>query len=229
MQHPQPPPIAKCGQCSYVYWLKDAEVVGEVSKGREEASSAEWRRAEYVIEPSEADYYLALDSDLVRTPKEERIARALAWWKSNEPLRGDIVAEGYAYWDSWLWNTESRREKHKIGEWNMDPAARQANLELLLPLLDMDDAGDRLMKAEVLRQLGRFDEALSALQRVTSADYAWIVDQIRPLCEEKDMLVRLLDFPARSNPFEALEAATKSKPEGKEGPLPGFWRKLRSQ
>ena len=225
MQRPRPPGIVKCGQCSYVYWLKDAEVIGEVPLWGGTTSSPGWHKAEHVVEPSETDYYAALASGLGRTPEEERSARVLGWWKSNEPLRGDIVTQVYKSWNfSPVRENAGRRVRHEIGTWNLDPPTRQANMELLLALLDMSNAGDRLMKAEVLRQLGRFDEALAALRNVGSEEASWIVDQVRPLCEEEDQLVRLLDQSHRPNPFEAFEAR-RTKPEGKKGSLLWRWRK----
>jgi hypothetical protein len=181
---PDNPHVVKCRHCSHVYWLKDAEVIGEISNRRAESFPPEWQSAKPVVEASETDYYAALASGFARNPEEERGARVLAWWKSNEPLRGEAVAQVYAAWA-------------RVGPWNPDPRARQANMELLLNLLDLSDAGDRLIKAELLRELGRFDEALAALREVDSDHFSWVVDQIRPLCEQEDTLVKPIDFSNR--------------------------------
>ena len=44
------------------------------------------------------------------------------------------------------------------------------NLILLLTLLNESDENDLLMKAEVLRNLGRFDESRQLLDKVTNPD-----------------------------------------------------------
>ena len=54
------------------------------------------------------------------------------------------------------------------------------NLERLLDLLNGDNDNDRLMRAEVLRELGEFAAAEQALREV-STDLGWVVDQIRSL------------------------------------------------
>lgn len=196
-ERPQAPAIIKCGQCSHVYWLEDASVLGELDTRNTTASPHEWRRAQRVLEPQEADYYVALAAGLGRTRKEERTARILAWWKSNEPLRGDLVTRVYDRWDFLTDLSGAPKKRHQLGQFNVDPPARQSNMELLLPLLDRRDPGDRLMKAEVLRELGRFEQARLALDQVEYDPLAGIVDQIRALCDEGDSLVRYLILPER--------------------------------
>jgi hypothetical protein len=230
--HPEPPPVAKCGHCGYVYWLRDAKAIGKLHDRRGTTVPPEWQRAEHVVEPSEAEYYEALEpglegtarkgriaqvlawrksnepigSGLGRTAEKERIARVLAWWKSNEPLRGGTLTQIYSYWNSSpVRRDELPKVKREIGPWNPDPGARQANMERLLALLDLREANDRILRVEVLRQLGRFDEALAALQDVGFEQASWVLDQIRTLCEEGDTLVRLLDDPGRQNLLDDFE------------------------
>ena len=229
---PKPPPVVRCGHCGYVYWLRDAKVKGQLPRWGETEAPPEWQEAEHVVEPSEAEYYEALESgpgrntgmkrisralarwksnkplepELGRTAGTERTARLLAWWKSNEALRGDIVTEIYSTWNISRMG-RLREMKHEIGPWNPDPGARQANMENLLPLLDPRKGLVRIMRAELLRQLGRFDEALVTLQEVELEEASRAVDRIRTLCEEGDTLVRLLDDPDGQNRLEAVERA----------------------
>lgn len=214
--HPRPPYIAKCGHCGFVYWLKDAESIGELPIWGETIAHPEWLKAEHVVEPSEADYYEALESGLGGTAREERNARLLAWWKSNESLRGETPAGVYKYWNSSpVRGDRNRIVKHVIGTWNRDPSARQTNMEQLLPLLNLREESDQLIRADLLRQLGRFDHALAVLREVESERASWIADQIQALCEEGDTLVKELDQSNRPDPFKAFKAMPKADPEGK--------------
>jgi hypothetical protein len=214
-----------------VYWLRDAKVKGQLPRWGETKAPHEWQEAEHVVEPSEAEYYEALESGpgriagkerivrvlarwqsnkplesrLKRSTGKERDARLFAWWKSNEPLRGDIVTQIYSSWNSSARMGRLREMKHEIGAWNPDPGARQANMENLLPLLDPSGVNNRILRAELLRQLGRFDEAVGALQDVEFEQASWVVDQIRTLCEEGDTMVRLLDDPNRPSLSEVVD------------------------
>jgi hypothetical protein len=169
---PRPPAVVMCEGCGHVYWLKDAEEFGELSLDGQGESSPEWRKADFVRGPDIEHYYLAIDGGLARTRKEERDVRVLAWWKSNDPFRDESdVKPIYA-----------------------DAASRQANMECLLSLLDEHDESDRIMKAEILRELGRFDEALKTLGPFRQGDCSFVVHQIEQFCRDRDSLVKQLDL-----------------------------------
>ena len=102
-------------------------------------------------------------------------------------------------------------------------------MERLLPLLDLREEGDQLIRGDLLRQLGRFDDALAALRDVESERVSWIVEQIQVLCEERDTFVKLLDQSSRLNPFEAFEAMPRANPKDKKGCLWWLREKLENR
>jgi hypothetical protein len=65
------------------------------------------------------------------------------------------------------------------------------NLEALVPLLDENEPSERLMKAEALREMGRFDEALRLLVQI-EGDLAQWAPQLRALAMRKDVCVTKL-------------------------------------
>lgn len=78
---------------------------------------------------------------------------------------------------------EADNAKNGSEEWKM-------NLQELLGLLNEENEKDYFMKAAVLRELGEFDAAQQALERICSAAYAAYVSQLNSLCEAKDSAVR---------------------------------------
>lgn len=186
---PQPPPVVKCRHCAACFWLVDAEPVGELDLwGADPLEPATgwpaavdhplsapptWRAAEYVEELSEADYYAAIRAGLAKGPKQERALRIFAWWRGNEPYRDGED----------LFSSPPPPQ-----------AGRDENLRRLLPLLDGDTDSDRIMRGEVLRELGRWSEAEAALLRIESPDFAPAVAQILALCRAQDRAVRELRF-----------------------------------
>ena len=171
---PRPPAVVRCHHCEACYWLAEAEKVGTVDPWRDggEPVNPAWASAEEVEEPNEEDYYRALEQGLAQNPTEEKQARVLAWWRRNDAFRDtpEVQAEGAS---------------------NPSGPSRE-NLVALAQLLDERDRIDRLMKAEVLRELGEFESAKRLLKRVRAKSLATAVLQIRSLCDRRDTLVREL-------------------------------------
>jgi hypothetical protein len=131
-----------------------------------------WSAAQEVEEPSEEEYYLALEKGLAIDSKQEKNARIFAWWRRNDAFREiDPPPAGV-------------------------PLARdfKRNLEALTSLLQDGAEHERVMLAEAFRELGDFEAALEVLNRVTSDELATVVRQIAALCDSRDACVRELDF-----------------------------------
>ena len=167
----QPPPVVKCAHCARCYWLADAEEIATVYlrvKGERNIDPA-WRKAPLAEEPSETEYYAAMEDGLAEDRVQERNLRVLAWWRGNDAVRNRDPAP---------------RETPAISQ------AGRTNLERLADLLDDDDDSDRLMKAEVLRELGQFEAAGKILDGITSDNVTRILRRIRSLCDDRDACVR---------------------------------------
>jgi hypothetical protein len=171
---PLPSTVVKCHRCAEVYWRTDAEKIGPVDRwrGAGEHVNPAWADAPMVEEPTEEDYYQALSKGLAKNAKQERVLRILAWRRRNDVFRDKPLKGAQGISD--------------------DPEAWRKNLEALERLLTEEDVNDCLMKAEVLRELGKFESAKQVLSRATSTDGAAVVRQLRSLCDARDTSVREL-------------------------------------
>jgi len=173
---PRPPAITKCRDCGHYFWLSDAKKVGELPSlwGVEEKKKIppEWRTAEHVRELSEAEYFEAIKKGAAEREEQELHLRIGAWWAGNDLLR---------------YQGQSFVDKSRIVA--RSPEATM-NLESLLELLNIGDSDQRLMKAEVLRELGRFEEAIRLLEFDFPSEYGSVVVLIRNLAQKKDPIVR---------------------------------------
>lgn len=171
---PHPPAVAKCRHCAECYWLADAREVGTIDPWGDESNQSDpiWRAAPEVEEPSETDFYVALNKGLANDDQQERELRILAWWRRN-----DVYRDGVRGAKQTTLTEEGRR-----------------NLVELVRMLDEADESDRIMKAEALRELGEFKAAGEILDRVTSEEYAAVVRQLRQLCDNRDPCVNELQF-----------------------------------
>jgi hypothetical protein len=103
-----------------------------------------------------------------RNPDEEQYIRIKAWWSSNSPYRDGSSQE---------FRLSSEQED---------------NLRRLLELLDADDPNESLMKAEILRQLGQFDECLKLLANPFDERFLQTVDAIKDLAHDRKRKVERL-------------------------------------
>jgi hypothetical protein len=127
-----------------------------------------------VQEPTEEDYYQALQEGFASDSQQERSLRILAWWRRNDAFR--------------------RTSRAEVGCSAPVTGECRANLEALVSLLDEADENDRFLKAEVLRELGEFESAKLVLRRVTSGEYTAVVRQLNALCNSGDASLKELEF-----------------------------------
>jgi len=168
---PDEPGFARCPGCARFFWVDDAPWVGEISYAGE-PPPAEWRRAPGVYQPRcAADWLLAAESELVRSAADEVYLRRRAWWAANDRERsGDDATQPLP----------SR------------PPEETASMARLAELLDETDVHQRLLKGEVLRELGRFDAARSVLARPAPAEVESVRRFILERVEAGDTRVRPL-------------------------------------
>lgn len=171
---PHPPAVVTCGHCGVCYWLADAEEIGTVDWRYDDRQHIppEWVAAEQVQEPTEEEYYQALEKHLATGPEQERNLRISAWWRRNDAFRDDptVAFEGEGDADA--------------------QAPWRKNLEALVRLLREEDANESLMMAEALRELGDVESAKHILERVDSAETDDVVRQLHEWCAAADTSVR---------------------------------------
>ncbi len=172
---PIPPAITRCKGCDGYFWLSDAKVIGEIAPWDLETSESpnKWKTAERVRELSETEYHEAINMGVARSKKQELHLRIRAWWANNDSLRFS--------------SQDPSKPSHASP---VRSAAATANLECLLEQLGTEDPNERIMKAEVARELARFDAAIRILEFNFSSEYAKTASLIRELAQAKNLLVR---------------------------------------
>lgn len=191
-----PPSLVSCGACGKVHWLRGA-IEGEPLPGRDEPHSDDqrvWAHAPYIAEAKAAEIVTALAEGFAADPEEEFDARRLAWWDENHAERSRQEIERYS---ERLPLEDPRRNRHPG-----PPAALSEvmahNLERLLELLHgHDDDEEHLLKAEILRALGRYDEALVELRFAFFTEgtaEASFRQQIESHCEKNNPGVFRVEF-----------------------------------
>ena len=173
---PTPPEITRCQHCGHYYWISDAKVVGYLGYLHDDETlkvPSAWKTAERVRELTEAEYLEAIRLGAADNGEKELRLRIWAWWSSNDPLR-----------------TKSQRPINRTNSVFIRSPEAIMNMERLLELLDIKELNQRLKKAELLRELGRFDDAINLLDHPFPRKYKTIVALVRRLAQEEDFIVR---------------------------------------
>ncbi len=169
---PQLPAITKCSTCTHFFWLCEAKVLGEIPLWGPELDKIpeNWKKAERVRDLTEIEYLEAISKGAALNRDQELYLRLGAWWAGNDPQRDmnhTTEASGFI------------RTQEGIH-----------NLKRFSGLLDENNPRERLFKAEAMRELGLFSEALNLLVFNFPKEYENNVNLIRDLAEKKDFLLR---------------------------------------
>lgn len=161
---PEYPALVRCAHCHNLLWLPEAKKFKPKQPlGRLEIVEG----AEDPIEPTEQDFLEALRSGLAKGKKQEKYARVSAWQALNDPYREDNTAQGPI----------------------AIAAEAAANMDALYLLLDATNPNERILKAELARELGRFADALKLLEQSFDDRYMTTVDCIKELAAKHDTKV----------------------------------------
>jgi hypothetical protein len=127
----------------------------------------EFKDVLYVKPPTFKDFRSLLDPQILGDRDQERYVRLRLWWLDNDCRR----------------KGSPRSPKMSTRE--------RSNIEVLADLLASDDY-DLLLKAEIMRELGRFAECLALLDQIIGDVSNYRTKFIRKLAEIGDMVVGVL-------------------------------------
>lgn len=125
----------------------------------------EFKDVPFAETPTLSDYQAAIKAGLAETPKKERYVRTHAWWAANDAVRHGGKSEA---------------------------APDVENLNRLLELLDQNEPNQRLMAAEIHRELGDFEHCGNLLHFEFPRGYMKAVELIRRLAGEGIKDVQIL-------------------------------------
>ena len=148
------------GEMSCMRWLFWVDEAVEVDTGFDAAKGKP-----QVLAPSEKEMLDFLAGPALPKNKELYL-RQHAWWAANDAWR-------------WLPNPTPAFSKGQV-----------QNLNALSEMLDETEPNQRILKAEIARELGNFDECLRLLSYQFDKGYDCAVGFIKKLAEEKVRAVK---------------------------------------
>lgn len=163
---PDEPWLVKCHHCGSLVWIDEQQEVGVID-GRPQGQGSFKDALPYDV-PSADDYFAFLQKGVSDSEKEHYV-RLHAWWAGND----------------------ARRDGEAVAPLSDDEIA---NLDAYAALLDESDENDRIMKAEIMRELGRFEDAVALLSTPFREQLAFAAAIIRNLSVQKVAVVREIFF-----------------------------------
>jgi hypothetical protein len=149
--------IAKCGSCQEVVWLIDLPtvVIGE-------------------------DNQELKDKITGYTPLTEDESFAILDTEHYQELPFELQI--YLRVQAWHLGNKARRGKNDPADYSDEELA---NMQALSELLDLSDPHSRLMKAELYREQGKFEQAIEALDFLFDQQVEPIVNKIKQGAEQQ--------------------------------------------
>ena len=174
---PTSPELTRCSEAGRFFWVEDAHVLGKVGFMGDKPYPETWNTATEIRFLTEEEYLDALAAGAASTPERELRLRIMAWRAGNDCSRGHpgalapIASKTVAPCRTPTFPAGSR--------------ARQ-NLETLARTFHPKDDNERILQAEMLRELGRFAEASELLSVPFPQSYAPVIRSIQDRVRLRD-------------------------------------------
>ena len=136
--------VSYCEECNNFFWVEDAELIDKV-----EFDSDEYPDAEFLKELTLEQYIEAFKKMEVKNDEGILYLLKQIWWKYNDYYRND--------------------EQEKIPQ-NIEKRM-PALLDELLDILNENNDDHLMLKGELLRELGKFEEALEKFNKIKDPEY----------------------------------------------------------
>lgn len=166
---PEFPNLTKCEKCNNFLWLDKLKEIG--TYGWKDNQNSNWQNADEAKFLEIDDYFDALKSEIVENKIDEGFIRKHIWWAYNDRRRDGL--------EIFIDENDELRWKENCIE--------------LLNLLDFSDINQRIMTAEINRNLGNFEKCISIINTIDNNDMEWLQEKFITECNKNNKWVIKLD------------------------------------
>lgn len=156
--NPAFPDLTKCKRCNEIFMMSDLESVGKYRLG--ENIPPAWQDADEAEFLSIADYHRAIETEIA----DELMLREHLWQAYNDRIRN---------------GQEIFQDKNDELLW-------EDNIRKFLSMLDINIVNERIVLAEILRNLGEFDECIRMITSIEDSSLGWLKDKFIAECRVKN-------------------------------------------
>jgi uncharacterized protein with PIN domain len=158
--------IVKCKKCGTFYWLQNKNKIEEYVFEEE----ADWNNVDMALFLSLSEYIEALNLKIYTNENEQKYLRKMLWWAFNDRIR----------------------ESENLFIAKNDKEVYESNCIELIKLLNKNNTEERIMTAELYRNLGNYTECNTILETIEEQEYIWIKEMLKKECAENNSKVIVL-------------------------------------
>lgn len=166
---PEFPDLVRCGSCNTFLWLSKLTEIGTRSWDNE--GNHNWKYAQEAEFPEIDEYFEALAEGVAGDKEEEVTIRQSIWWAYNDRIR----------YGEKLFADEADEHRWKD------------NCHQLMLLLDPSDINEKIMIAEINRNLGNFKQCAGIIQSIDEPDLYWAKQRLLEECDKENRWLVELD------------------------------------
>jgi hypothetical protein len=163
---PDFPYIIKCKKCKSFYKLEDKVKIGEY-RPFEEKNNVKWKDADKAEFLSVDEYNEAIKLKIFNNKEEEQYLRRELWWAFNDNIR----------------------KGNEIFRNNDDIDIYESNCKIFIEILDKNEINEKIMCAELYRNLGNFIECINILETINEEKYNWVKEILKKECEKNNKYI----------------------------------------
>lgn len=159
------PNLTKCSKCNTIFWLSKMKELGSYELGKN--INEQWRAAEEAKFLTVYEYFTALETLISITKDDELFIRRRILWHFNDKTRiGEPLFSSKTDENLWL-----------------------DNIKTLLDLLDINDINEKILLAELNRNLGNFERCVGILDSIEMTNLVWLKKAYKNECDIKNTKV----------------------------------------
>jgi len=164
---PEFPSLTKCSKCNHIFWISKLDEIGVRKRNNHEA----WANVESCRFLSIYDYITALDSKMYDSEDEEMFICLRILWGFNDRIRKGQSLFSFDF-DIHHWEKIIYRLLYLIG----------------------DNQTNKLLIAELHRNLGNFNKSIEIIYSIEDDSLDWEKSKFIEHCKSKNKLVFELDY-----------------------------------
>jgi len=186
---PEFPKITRCSKCKTIFWISKAKKIGQrgfvvtdILEGTIE--DQKYQNAQTARFLSLQQYILALEIPIYTSFEEEFYIRKRLWWYSNDRVRDGKISTRL------LWYFIDRlRDGKSLFIFGFNRRRLFENTNRLLVLLYATNDNEKVMLAELYRNLGHFEKCMDILNSIEDPEFNSIKAAFKKKCNDKNTKV----------------------------------------